>query len=389
MINPLLMSHAACIAFAGLATFQYLDGLSYLRRARRTWALGCLLLAFGLMCEALVPDWASHPVVRALSALGQMGGLALQGQTLAELLDRPHRTVLLFAPAPISAMMWLAMPWWGELAAIATHSVMLVLLFGIMARGYQRLSARTTSTRSVASWLCAAAALAFCLRLAVLSLFGLELNAWIDASEVLIYALAATASLFSSFGLILHVLMLRTQHWRHKAAHDTLTGAANREHLAQLLLERSALDDDAVVALFDLDHFKRVNDQYGHDVGDVVLRIFSDLARSEVRGSDTVARWGGEEFCLYLPATQLEHGIEIIERIRVAVEELDLGKVAKGLHCTCSAGVTQWRATTESFDTALARADTLLYQAKSDGRNRVCDDLQATVKPEASSSIRV
>ena len=119
--------------------------------------------------------------------------------------------------------------------------------------------------------------------------------------------------------------------------------------------------------LLDIDYFKKVNDTYGHLVGDEVLKKFTSILTQGVRKSDIVARWGGEEFVILLPDTEFSSTVKLAELIRLKVAEGDFSPV-DGV--TCSIGVARWNES-ESVDQLLKRVDKKLYQAKELGRNRV------------------
>ncbi len=169
----------------------------------------------------------------------------------------------------------------------------------------------------------------------------------------------------------------------HLASHDLLTDVMNRRaFLDQLPGEISAAEDHqkaAAVVLIDLDHFKRVNDRYGHQAGDEVLRRTAALLRANIRATDRLARWGGEEFVLMMPATDRALALTLTERLRTTLYESpilpqvsppDAADPSPG-HISASFGVAIVTGD-ESFESALARADTALYRAKETGRNRVC-----------------
>lgn len=159
---------------------------------------------------------------------------------------------------------------------------------------------------------------------------------------------------------------------------DPLTQLLNRRALTERItaeMER-ALRYDSMLSLLmvDLDHFKRVNDTYGHLVGDDVLRDFAELLRNMIRTTDVVARYGGEEFLVLLPEADEAGAEQFAERIRERVEAFEFGgrpgQPILGL--TCSIGVATFPAARiESVEDLLARADAALYRAKADGRNRV------------------
>ncbi|HEY4541990.1 MAG TPA: diguanylate cyclase, partial [Noviherbaspirillum sp.] len=157
------------------------------------------------------------------------------------------------------------------------------------------------------------------------------------------------------------------------ARRDDLTGSHNRRYFMQALdqeRERASRTGQLFcVAIFDLDHFKLINDQYGHLVGDEVLRIFVRLVHQTLRTTDCFARYGGEEFVLMMVATaRLDLARIPVERIRRVVEEYDWEAVAQGLKVTVSSGTAAYHFG-ESAEELLGRADAALYDAKHAGRN--------------------
>jgi diguanylate cyclase (GGDEF)-like protein len=120
----------------------------------------------------------------------------------------------------------------------------------------------------------------------------------------------------------------------------------------------------------DIDHFKRINDTHGHEVGDRVLQRVAHGARSALRAADVVGRTGGEEFLALLPRTGPADAAEVAERLRRAVERLAVADLAAGLAVTVSVGVASL-ASGESIEDLVRRADAALYRAKQSGRNRV------------------
>jgi diguanylate cyclase (GGDEF)-like protein len=158
------------------------------------------------------------------------------------------------------------------------------------------------------------------------------------------------------------------------ASHDDLTGVLNRRAFMELLAaERSRAlrtGHPFCVALIDIDHFKQVNDRFGHLMGDTVLKAFCGAATAGIRTSDRLARFGGEEFILLLvPVIGVEAGVVAAERVRQAVEVHDWNRIASGLTLTMSAGVAEFNSS-ESIEGLIARADKALYAAKAAGRNR-------------------
>jgi diguanylate cyclase (GGDEF)-like protein len=162
-------------------------------------------------------------------------------------------------------------------------------------------------------------------------------------------------------------------HIQELATRDALTGLPNRRHATDLFAQmgRSAERTGAplIVCLIDLDHFKRINDMFGHNAGDTVLKRFADIASGALRKSDLLARWGGEEFLVLLPDTPVQRADQSMARVRAALAQVRLVAAADACVVTFSAGLARFRPG-ESIEHAVERADFALYRAKSEGRNR-------------------
>ena len=163
---------------------------------------------------------------------------------------------------------------------------------------------------------------------------------------------------------------------REQASTDALTGLPNRRHFLHRLEDelervRRRTTREACVLMLDLDHFKRVNDQYGHAAGDSLLRHFANLLRHELRATDTAGRMGGEEFAVILPGSGLQAAQGFAERIcdKLAEHPMSFGRQEVGI--TVSIGIASIMDEDLSADAVLSRADLALYQAKDGGRNRV------------------
>lgn len=158
------------------------------------------------------------------------------------------------------------------------------------------------------------------------------------------------------------------------AVRDDLTQLFNRRYLMELLGRQQDLADRGhyrfCVCLIDLDHFKRINDHYGHLGGDTVLIEFSRLLSRNMRSIDYLARFGGEEFVLVLVDTNLNGAVEVAERVRSLVKELRFPGLDPNLVITASIGVTAYMPG-ERIDDVLARADEALYEAKTRGRDQI------------------
>ena len=203
---------------------------------------------------------------------------------------------------------------------------------------------------------------------------GLSGGVWITVFFLSSYAFS---SIMLSLGLADQVLGYRNQRDAaiDESQHDPLTGALNRraanQALARAIKRLDTTHGSLAVCFFDLDFFKRVNDQFGHALGDEALRLLSSQAQLELRSSDFLARLGGEEFIGVLPGAYLRDGLAIAERIRARVEKHGRSIAGQPVNLTVSVGVIASNAKLNSADALIDAADQALYLAKSRGRNRV------------------
>jgi len=187
------------------------------------------------------------------------------------------------------------------------------------------------------------------------------------------------AELLARVGAAVHVKQLQDQlHLRNAeldrlSRTDALTGLYNRMHLDQ---ELARLHNDAVrhgdglcVLLLDLDHFKRINDEHGHATGDQALRTFADRLSAELRAGDIGGRWGGEEFLVVLPRTDLDGALSMAERIRSSTASEPIAADGVTVELTVSGGCAAGPG--DSPAALVHQADTCLYRAKLEGRNRI------------------
>ncbi len=156
---------------------------------------------------------------------------------------------------------------------------------------------------------------------------------------------------------------------------DGLTNTYNRRHFEELLEREIARSERyghpfSLIAL-DLDHFKKVNDEWGHLAGDTVLRDTCDIITSRLRKNDTLARTGGEEFGIFLPESTLDQGLEAAEKLREAIANTPIQVEDRHIQITASFGVVSWKKGIGSIQELMKQADQQLYLAKDRGRNRV------------------
>ncbi len=155
---------------------------------------------------------------------------------------------------------------------------------------------------------------------------------------------------------------------------DYLTGVLNRRSFIAMSLHEIArvqrTGSPPSILMCDIDHFKAVNDSHGHQIGDALLCAITNTCRTHLRTVDLLARWGGEEFAILLPDTDLAAGRLVAERLRTAVAALSIPAATGDARATISVGCAAW-SPDDNFDAAMHCADLALYQAKAQGRNRV------------------
>jgi diguanylate cyclase (GGDEF)-like protein len=189
------------------------------------------------------------------------------------------------------------------------------------------------------------------------------------------------------------LLMVKDYHLhieRHAASTDSLTGLLNRGAFIELALtlcaQQSKRGEPVTLLMFDLDHFKRVNDHFGHATGDDVLRLFAQAARRSMRANDIIGRVGGEEFAAIVPAP-IEIAVKIAERLRAHFQSVGATVGAHKIGATVSIGLAAAQAPVTDLDALIARADAALYRAKHDGRNRLSVALDGPAPSEPSPPV--
>jgi diguanylate cyclase (GGDEF)-like protein len=158
---------------------------------------------------------------------------------------------------------------------------------------------------------------------------------------------------------------------------DALTQLMNRytfhEKFADEIERQRRYSTHLSIAMIDIDHFKKLNDEHGHIIVDEVLKKFAMILKNILRKVDAICRFGGDEFVILLPHKNLTEATNVMNRIRVLIEKTTFTHIEKNITITVSAGVTEWNST-DTMDTALTRVDKLLYKAKNTGRNKVVSD---------------
>ena len=213
---------------------------------------------------------------------------------------------------------------------------------------------------------------------------AMPMATWTERALVLVCAVTALGRCASTglYGSTMRETLYKRGN-ELKAAHarieelaqvDELTGLLNRRYIMKTLNEEMAraqrFGGACSVAIIDLDFFKRINDQYGHPVGDEVLRTFAITLFANLRAVDKLGRYGGEEFLMILPDTAKDQALRTLDRLRSIASEVDWAAISTVMNVTMSAGISEVRKEDSAAD-ILARADAALYNAKDAGRNRV------------------
>lgn len=343
----------------------------------RAVALGLEALAWVLLgLRGQVGDWLSILVANAVMLLSY----ALTVRALRMLLGVPQRVRLV---AAIAASGWLAIAWFAlaepdyqarvlfaTLAVMCDLALLIAPLCGSLRRG-------GSSARRVLLAILATTALMLCWRLAEPLLSVRPAGALLAPTFINIAFLmfSAMQPLFTSIGFLLLYNETMQKELKSLARIDPLTGVANRLALveaAERLLEEAARDDRPLcVLMLDVDHFKSVNDRFGHSGGDKVLRVFAASIRRTLDGGEVFGRIGGEEFVVLSPGICVAETLVLAERIRAAVTGMALAIDGHALALTVSVGVAAARSGERDVAALLRRADAALYEAKRTGRNRV------------------
>jgi diguanylate cyclase (GGDEF)-like protein len=359
-----------------------------LKRALQAQAGGAI---HGLLCVIAYwlgvfrSSWLILAMLLLVAWLGHMLIIAFMRSGWNKKLQDPSLTVLQISWA--TAIVMVSVYFLDQLRMVFLMYYVLVVFFGAFAlsrRGFVLITTQAVLGYGLVIWLLVRN------HPEVIDL-QIELVSWLG--------FAISMSAFSYVGAELSRLRRRVSHQnkdlrgalstiQELAITDELTGLFNRRHILSVLDYQKSLADRGnhsfVIAFADLDRFKKVNDQYGHQAGDGVLKRFAGIARDSIRDVDYVARFGGEEFVLILAQTSLTHALMVAERIRSQVEAEDFTiEPGVSIKVTVSLGVTQYNPN-ETAQELMARADQALYRAKEQGRNQVVAIAPMTIEDNLS-----
>jgi len=328
----------------------------------------------GLALRGLIPDWISIAVANTLVVAALVVGL----RSLRRFLGSAPRDLLGWGltGALFLYLLLYSVVWPSNVArtvaistAVAIMAVRAALLLRHDAPAACRLSCRFTE---IAFWATAAMTAARGVSILILPSDNVMAPAPLNVATFMLYAAFIVVGTLGVMWMEIESLqgdLVRSAHY------DSLTGIYNRgtflEECARELSRCARGGPGFSLAVFDLDHFKLVNDRYGHPVGDRVLKSFAEVLRASIRKHDTVGRYGGEEFALLMPNTGKDTAARVAERVRREVETRGVMAEGRRIEVTVSGGVAAYGTDGEDWDALLSAADTALYTAKDGGRNRI------------------
>ena len=365
-----------CIRIGQAAMLVYLWRVQRNYPPAKDWAVGALMSAAGLLCLALrdlAPVWVTEILANTLLLPGWMifdyGIARAAGKTPSVKLG------LLLCALAVGVLAWHSFVEPDRAARILVHHMVLAA-FDFYA-AYACLccvkSGRRITFRLIASLLFLLV-LSYLWRIAD-DVFAIALLPQAIPSRVFLVAVSTVI-----FPMITMLLALQTsqrlqEEINAQARLDMLTGAFNRRAFDEFVNREWSravrYGDPFSVLMVDIDHFKKFNDQNGHQAGDAALVQVSNAAQAAFRANDVWCRYGGEEFVALLPNTSLERALLVAERLRCSVEKTAIHASAASLNISVSVGVAERLSTHAHWAELLAAADSALYKAKEAGRNRV------------------
>ncbi|MDP2904116.1 MAG: GGDEF domain-containing protein [Methylovulum sp.] len=373
MISVLTLLFSGLLALAGLHAGNI--------RGMRQWALASLCislsLGLGLIYTQQTPDvgWAI-----ACGATLMATGMSLQLSGIKAFKEEPFnwRIWCLLIVLVSTQNVWFAVIHPDVSARVIANSLVFAMMNAACVR---ELLVRIESPLRTAYWFTGTA---FAVQTAVFLIRAVMvlsapkgtygLYAPLPINPVMFF-IASITLLCLTFGFVLLLNYRLAADLQELASRDMLTGALNRRSLeleaACLQARFTRTGDTLTVMMLDVDHFKLINDSYGHPVGDAVLQRLAAVIQGSIRTCDYFARYGGEEFCLLLPSTTEEGAFVTAERLRATYAAMAMDIGGKSLHSTISIGIADSKQVGLTFQALVFAADQAMYRAKRDGRNRV------------------
>jgi diguanylate cyclase (GGDEF)-like protein len=379
-----------------------LIGSTFISRRKDTGGVSCWLWSYAaqtsgwslLLLRGIVPDWLSIAVGNTFL----IWGIVLIYRAIRDFLERPiawHVSILTLAlfvlvlsslylsgVQPAALIIWISLAG-GVLGLACAWTLM---------RGAQW---RLTPARwTTGLWLGVSGAILILRAIAVFFSPAPSYNIYTQTIvQVVAFVAAYSAMLGASFGFNLMLQERTTQILQQIARQDELTGVFNRRYLLDKVrheLSRMSRrnSNSLILMMLDIDNFKVVNDQYGHAAGDALLKSFTAQLSEILREPDILGRYGGEEFCVLLPDTNLDKGLQVAERLRIAAKNAQISVDGETLQRSVSIGVAHASEDAlPELDKLFLEADRALYQAKQQGRDRIVCAKNATLSSEVSAQL--
>lgn len=374
----MVMISALNLLFAGLLTLAGLHAGN--TRGVRHWAIGSLCIGLGLGFSYTQLELSGSDWVLVLGATLVAAGIGLQFNGIQAFKEGRCNGYIpwLLAGVVLAQCLWFVILHHDVHGRVIANSLVLALANAACARA---LLIRIEQPLRTAYWFTGASfavvtamflVRALMVFLAPAHTYGLYSQTPVNPVTLFI---ASIAQMCLAFGLVLMLNYRLASDLQKLASSDALTGALNRRSLereAERLLARCTRTGDTLaIMMIDVDHFKSINDRYGHPVGDEVLRRLAAVAQKTIRSDDYFARYGGEEFCILLPSTIEKDAWILADRLRqiYAATVMEFGNEI--LHSTISIGVSDSIHAGLGFNSLVAAADQAMYRAKQEGRNRV------------------
>jgi diguanylate cyclase (GGDEF)-like protein len=374
----MVMMSALILLFSGLLTLAGLHAGN--TRGVQHWALGGLCIGLGLGFSYPQQELPGSSWVLVLGATLAATGIGLQFNGI-----QAFKTGLCnkYIPWMLAGLVFIQSIWFVILhpdihSRVVANSLVFALCNAACARA---LFIRIEQPLRTAYWFTggsfAVVAMMLLLRAAIVFLspantYGLYSQAPINPAT---FFIGSMAQMCLAFGFVLMLNYRLSADLQKLALSDALTGALNRRSLEQEAARLSArctrTGDALAIMMIDVDHFKSINDRYGHPVGDEVLRRLAAVAQKTIRSDDYFARYGGEEFCILLPSTIEKDAWILADRLRQNYAALIMEFGGDVLRSTISIGVSDSIHAGLEFSSLVAAADQAMYRAKQEGRNRV------------------
>lgn len=365
--------HAVCM--------QYVRWVHADFPATRLWANGALLLALGVILLSLRGAGAPPLVTIVLANSLIFGGQVLTGFGVALAAGRtpPWRWGMFSMLVFCALFIWAITG--GQAVVTVSHRVVMFTVFSLLIQAYvagvcatARRDAMRASFYALGLFNCLLIVLLL-VRLVAALRHGIDDVFQNTFEQIWLYIGNISVIFFNSVAYAVIAGQRLQMELRHLATHDPLTLALNRREFGNLVERdwaRAIRHRRPMTALMiDVDHFKRINDEYGHQAGDAVLVQVVKEMRGLLRQTDTLARYGGEEFAIMLIETNQVQALEVAERIRAKIAAAQFPAMGTGRIVTVSIGLAGYSAEAD-WESLLHLADRALYRAKQEGRNRVC-----------------